>query len=249
MGISNTSKNTLRFDNPSWMRGPDFFEIWEDWTDEYAAGPVTGTSPWIVTLLASGTSTMSTDAQGGKIILAGTTTDNSGAQVQMDYAAFNFATGTNIRCVWDATVSVTHDTEIFGGLAVTDTTLLDGTGTLGGGLTFSNGVGFYHPDDGSTGPSYIYGVLQLGSVTSATGPILIDLTTNHVFAFEVQMDPTTAQTGIVTFYIDGVYAGELRSTAFTAATTFLTPSLSITTGTNVGHTFTNDYIGARQWRS
>jgi hypothetical protein len=247
MSIATGTRNADKFAN--WPKGPDFIETWEDWTDEYAAGPVTGTSPWIVTLLASGTSTTSTDAQGGKIILAGTTTDNSGAQVQRDVSVFNFALGTQIRFVADGTVSVQYDTEIFLGLAKTDTTLLDGTGTLAGGFTCSDGIGFYHPDNGASGASLMYGIAMFGSVQVATGGFTVDLTTNHVYSFEVRMDPATAAKGWIDFYVDGSIVGTLYSEAFTASTTFFSESLSITTGTNVAHTFTNDYVGCRQWRA
>lgn len=219
------------------------FEFWDDFNDEYAAGPVTGSSPWISTLLSSGTASQAStaaDQAHGVIILGGAaTTDNSGAQIQADMQYVQMVAGKRYEYrVRHKMLDGTQD-EFFSGVAVADTTLLDGTGTLAGGLTNTDCIGFYKPD----GAALLYGVVRGASVQLATGGIAYDPTLMHDMWWRLDVNPSDVTIGDITFFLDGVSIGTLHG-AIPLNTVFLSPAHAFVTGDNLlTKTNTVDYIG------
>lgn len=219
------------------------FEFWDDFNDEYAAGPVTGTSPWISTLLSSGTASQAStaaDQNCGVIILGGAaTTDNSGAQIQADMQYVQMVAGKHYEYrVRHKMLDGTQD-EFFSGIAIADTTLCDGTGTLAGGLTHTDSIGFYKPDGGTL----LYGVVRGASVQLATGGISYDPTTFHDMWWKLDVKSSDVTVGDVAFYLDGAEIGRLHG-AIPLNSVFLSPAHAFVTGDNLlTKTNTVDYIG------
>jgi hypothetical protein len=232
--------------------GPDWFVFWDDFNDEYALTsnePVAASSPWVGTALSSGTTAFSTDEKFGVMVLSGAaTTDNSGSQVQGDMETISFNAGKKVRFLARLKLSDGTEDEVYAGLGISDTTFLDGTGTLAGGLTHTDSVGFYKPD----GSTDIFFVVRRDSINSTIGPFSsrIVAATYAVLAFEVEMDPTVAGRGVARAYIDGVSLGSLNSDTFPYDTEeILTPTLAFVSGNATGtKTCTVDYAGAAQER-
>lgn len=222
------------------------FIFWDDFCDEYALTsnePVSASSPWIGTALSSGTTSQAStaaDVNTGVLILSGAgTTDNSGSQIQLDMQICQMVAGKHYEYRTRHKSSDGTQDEVFSGVAVADTTLLDGTGTLAGGLTHTDSIGFYKPDGGTL----VYGVVRAASVQLATGAYNIDPTANHDFWWKLDVNPSDVTTGTVTFFVDGYQIGQITGT-LPANTVFLSPAHSFVTGDNVGtKTNTVDYIG------
>lgn len=230
--------------------GPDWYTFFEEFDNEYALTsslPVSASSPWVGSALSSGTYAMSTDEKFGVAVLSGAaTTDNSGAQIQVDMEAFSLVAGKMVDFICRAKLSDGTEDELFMGLGITDTTFLDGTGTLAGGLTHTDSIGFYKPD----GETNIYGVVRRDSVNAVTGAIPLTGTSYNVFAFRVIMDPVTNGTGTVVFYLNGSEVGRLTSANMPYdSEEILTPTIAFVSGNSTGtKTATVDYVGVRQER-
>jgi len=248
MATSNTPTQFANF-----PAGPDYYHFFDDFDDELALTsnlPVAASSRWIGTALSSGTFAQSTDEKFGVAVLSGAaTTDNSGAQIQADMETFSFVTSKQTDFIVRLKLSDATQDEFFAGLAITDPTLLDGTGTLAGGLTHTDSIGFYKPDGGTD----VYLVVRRDSVNVASfsvGAVAAD--TYAVFAFRVEMS-STAGTGVVRAAKDGNWVttsgGAYSTTIPYDSEEVLTPSIAFNTGDNSGtKTMTVDYVGARQER-
>lgn len=238
---------TTRFAN--FPNGPDWYEFIEDFDNEYALTsnlPVSASSPWVGTALSSGTFAQSTDEKFGVAVLsAAATTDNSGAQIQADMETFSLVANKWTEFLCRYKLSDGTQDEAMVGLCITDTTLLDGTGTLAGGLTFTDGVGFYKPD----GESNVYGFVKRDSVLLATGAYAITATNYNVFSMRADMSPTNGA-GRILYYVNGVCIGSLDSQTLPYdAEEILTPSIAMNSGDASGtKTMTVDYFYARQER-
>lgn len=229
---------------------PLYYAFIEEFGDEYALTsnqPVAASSPWVGTALNSGTFAQATDESFAVAVLSGAaTTDNSGTQIQGDMETFALVLGKETRFKTRLKLSDGTEDEVFAGLAITDTTLCDGTGTLAGGLTHTDSVGIYKPDGGTN----VYGVIRRDSVQLSTDLGAFTMTDYNRFEVVVQMDATTAGKGYALFYVNGVLKGRLDSTTMPySAEEILTPSLAFNSGNNTGtKTCTVDYIAARQQR-
>lgn len=227
----------------------DWYVVQDDFDKEYPLTtnlPVSATSPYVGTALAVGTFAQTTDEKFGVAVFSGAaTTDNSGVQIQRDMETFSITASKYLQFMTKLKLSDGTQDEFFAGLGITDTTFLDGTGTLAGGLTHTDSVGFYKPD----GESNVYGVMRRDSVTLATGAYAITGTSYNVFSFEVRPS-ATAGTAKVLFMVNGVVIGDLDSTtAPQEAEEILTPTLAFVTGDASGtKTMTVDYYRCRQER-
>lgn len=201
----------------------------EDWVDEYAAGPVTGTSPWISTLLASGTATTSGDGNLGAIVLSGAgTADNSGAQVQYDTEWITSAASRNATFGAYFKMSNVTDQHFFAGFAVTDTTLLDGADAIAG-LTAADCIGFFKPDDAAT--MYMVAKATTGGVVlNSAVPVTLVADTYYWMEFVVRWTSTTA--GTVSAYVNGLWVGDYP--LLSGPTTDMAPSVAQVSGTASG---------------
>lgn len=220
---------------------PAHYVLWEDFDDDYAltsSVPVTGTSPYIGTALASGTVSFATDEQYGVVVLSGAgTSDNSGAQLQRDMEIAALLTGKRTRWMCRAKLSDATESHFFNGLSISDTTICDGADGIAG-LTPTDCVGFYKADGGAT----VALVAKRDSVVvcNSTLPVTLEANTYYWFAFEVDMSGT-AGVGNLSGYVystAGVLLGRtgpITSTALPySAEEILTPSLALVSGTATG---------------
>lgn len=229
---------------------PSWAVFWRDFDNENDADAFSGTA------LNSGTLAVTTDRKHGWFRFSGAaTTDNSGYQYQADMETISLNLGKKVlamfRCMLSETTSTNGaaQSEVYCGLAITDITLLDGTGTLAGGLTHTDSIGIYKPD----GEATCYGVIVRDSVRVGTvGPFPTSFVDDVAmeFAIEVVMDSVTAGKGIVTFYQNGAVVGQLESTTLPYdSEEILTPSFAYNTGDNTGTKFCDlDYVGVAQER-
>lgn len=215
------------------------WDIWaEAWKDGYALTsdlPVSGSSPWIGTALAAGTFAQPDGAFGVATLSGAATTDNSGLQLQTDREFVALRQGKVCEFVGNFKLSDATESELLFAIAVRDTTLLDGTGTLAAGLTHSDGIGFYKPD----GENNIYGYIRRDNVQANTGALAsIADNTWTVLAVRIEMDPSVAGKGYVTFYKDGnVLGGGANLTSTTMpyeAEEDLAVSIAFLSGNNSG---------------
>src|SRR4051812_42138185 len=104
--------------------GPDSYVRWVDFDSEDDESLFTKTA------LSSGTGAVTVDEKFGVYRQSGAaTTDNSGSQVQFDMETVSLNAGKRVRVmIRGAKCSDGTQDEFFCGLAITDTTLLDGTG-------------------------------------------------------------------------------------------------------------------------
>lgn len=216
---------------------PDVSGRWVDFDSEDDEALFTKTA------LSSGTGAVTLDENHGVYRQSGAaTTDNSGSQIQFDMETVSLNAGKTVQflCRGAKCSDGTQD-EYFIGLAITDTTLLDGTGTLAGGCTHTDSIGFYKPD----GESNVYGVVRRDSVQLATGAFAITNTQYNVFAMRIVMDPSTAGKGYVEYFVNGTFIGRLDSTTMPYdSEEILTPSLAFNTGDASGtKTCDHDFIG------
>lgn len=230
------------------VRGPMFRVTDDDFNDVYALTsnvPVSASSPYIGTGLNSGT--FSQTAGSSEAIISGAaTTDNSGAQIQDDVANYNLVAGMQIDFLARVKMSDATQQECLVGLCVIDTTLLDGTGTLAGGLTFSGGIGFYKPDDEA---NWYFFVKTTSVNVVVSGSIAVPVASVYdVLKFTVIMDPVNASVAQIIYSINGK-GSTINTNSMAANTVFYAKSWSANSGDAVGtHTCTLDYWAARQQR-
>lgn len=241
-------------DNKPWYsqafanRGMSWSVFFDDFQDLYALTsnqPVSASSPWIGTALSSGTFAQTTAENFGVAVLgAAATTDNSGTQIQGDFAGFGLVLGKRIEMETRLKISDATQTEFFFGLGVVDTTFLDGTGTLAGGLTHTGSVGFYKPD----GETNIYALSRASSANVLTSGFsgLADATYLRL-GMSIDMDPVTANRGLFAWYLNGVQMGTATVDANT--TSQLTPTVAMNSGDALGtKTLNLDYVWYAQER-
>lgn len=221
---------------------PTWFEFWDDFLSEE------GVTNFTSTAIASGATAVTTDEKFGVLSFANNgTDDNSGAQIQGDMEMVSLATGKKTDFMARFQASDVDASSFFLGLSITDTSIQHATtDTLAGGLTITDGIGFYSPDTEGN----IYGVIRRGSVQANTGSLasLADAT-YATLSFRVEMDASTAGKGTVYFYKDGVLLGSLTSTTMPYdSEEILTPSIAWKTTAASAQTAKADFCGARQER-
>lgn len=202
----------------------------ENWVDEYAAGPVTGTSPWISSLTASGTAATSADGNMGALVLSGAgTTDNSGAQVVFDTEWIT--PQASKQCVYGAYFKMSNVTDqaLFAGISVNnDTTILDGADAIAG-LTLSDCIGFFKPDDVTT--MYMVAKSTAGGVVlNSAVPVTMVADTYYWMEFLIKWTSTTA--GTISAYVNGLWVGDYPLLA--GPSTDMAPGVAMVSGTATG---------------
>ena len=227
--------------------GPGAFYQWEDFNDEYALTsnlPVAASSPWVGTAASTGTFAQSTDEQYGIAVLsAAATTDNSGTQIQRDMECNTIQKGRKQRYMARFKLSDVTQSELFAGFSITDTTILDGGGTLASGVTASDAVGFYKPD----GEAYIYMINRWNSAQAVTGAVnrtaLVADTWYQVW-FEIQPDANTDGIGRIIYGGEGLTVGTMQVTTL-PYDEVLTESIAFLSGDASGtKTCSLDYTGS-----
>ena len=207
-------------------RSPIIYRFFTDFDDENQIDKFTTTA------LSSGTGAVTVDERCGVYRLSGAaTTDNSGFQLQKDQEAFSLKAGDVARLLFRVKCSDGTEDEVFVGAAITDTTLLDGTGTLAGGLTHTDSVGIYKPDGGTNW----YLVMRRDSVQISSGPISVAPTSYVDLAIQIEMDKVTAGKAIITGWVDGQSLGFLTTTTFPYdSEEILAESVAFVTGNATG---------------
>lgn len=237
-----------KIDVPSrWARHPvasKAYELFDDFDAETTIdGTGTNASAWVGAAIASGTGVMTVDEAGGVVRFANSgSTDDSGYQIQRDMETIVLQASKEVRFQCRFRQSDATESSFFAGIAITDTTIQHATtDTLAGGLTISDGIGFFKPD----GEATIYGVVIRDSVQLSTGAIAT--LANDTYAeltFTVEMTATAGE-GIVKFYVNGVdnnYA--IRSLTLPISTEEVhSLSLAWKAGAAAAKTCDVDYIG------
>lgn len=230
---------------------PRAYVFWDDFDDELALTsnlPVAASSGWIGATKGSGTVSFATDEEYGVAVLSGqATTDNSSAQMIRDMETAGLIAGKTTRFLSRFKLSDATNSHSFAGLTLTDSTILDGADGIAG-LTASDCVGFFKPDDGA---SIDLVVVRDSVVTCRSTVATLADATYYWFAFEVQMDPTTAGKGMArgwVFNSNGVLVGQsgpVSSVTMPYSTEeILCPAVAMVSGNNTGtKTMTVDAIG------
>lgn len=212
--------------------------FFDDFVNEWASPLVTGTSPWISTLLASGTATTSTDAIGGVFIAANNASDdNSGSQIQLDIEAFGLQT--NKDMVFGARFKTNTITEnhIFMGFGITDTTFLDG-GDSTAALANTAGLGLFSPD----GDANFYMIATNGASTvvgNSVVPYTFAVDTYYVVEFHVMGGPTSG-TATIRVFVNGAFVQQVNYSGM--STTEMGLTLAAVSGTTTAQTTTWDWV-------
>lgn len=212
--------------------------FWDDFVDEWASPLVTGTSPWISTLLASGTATTSTDAIGGVFVAANNASDdNSGAQIQLDIEAFGLQA--NKDMVFGARFKTNTITEnhIFMGFGITDTTFLTGGDTTAA-LANSACLGIFSPDDDAN----FYLIACNGTATTVVGNSAIAYTFAVDTYYEVEFLVKGESSGVATIqvFVNGTFVNQFRYSGL--STTEMGLTLAAVSGTTTAQTTTWDWV-------
>jgi hypothetical protein len=203
--------------------GPDVIEFFDDFTRSTLTGadaPLGAT----VTLVEGGageTTIAHADAAGGQLLITTDAADNDGANIQWSPEAFKLASfnyfyfGTRLK-VSDATQS-----DLFVGLAVTDTDLL-------GGVTDS--IGFRKVDAATT-----LSVLVEKDSTETTAPAAATIGTSFI-TLELVHDGSTLEA-----FVDGASVGTVATTNLPDDEE-LRPSIHFLAGEAVAKTLHVDWI-------
>lgn len=230
---------------------PTDYVFWEEFdvtsgADSAATWLVKG---WTLSQLGSaGTAaTLDTDAEFGQALLSTTAADNKGPELQLLSESVALRAGKTTRFLARIKHSVVLTDTFFIGLALTDTSISHATdGTLANVTTATDCVGFVSAEADAS----LYGIVRRDSTQAATGAMatLADATWVDV-AFEVKMDPTTAGTGTVRFWVNGAPTGTLTSTTLPhGAEEMLTPSIALAARSATGSTMHVDFVGVSQTR-
>lgn len=229
--MSDCLNHFANFPNP-----PDFFQTWEDWTDEYTI--TAAASPWIGTALSSGTGVLSTDAEHGVLVLSGNaTSDNSGYQVQRDMESFALLTGKKTRFLVRFKLSDATNSHFFAGFSITDTTICDGADGIAG-LTPTDCVGFFKADDAAT---LAIVVKRDSAVVCNSSFATLSDDTYYWAAFEIAMSDTAGTGNVKAWLMNGTTKAIIASAGtITAATMpysseeYLCESLALVSGNATG---------------
>lgn len=234
-------------DTPSrWLRfpdGPAAHEVFDDFDGEVTISTTdTDAAPWAGDAIASGTAVMTVDEDFGIVRFANSgSNEDSGYQIQRDIETVALRASKEARFMCRLKASLATESSFFTGLAITDTTIQHATtDTLAGGLTISDGIGFYKPD----GEATIYGVVIRDSVQLAVGPLaVLSDATYVVLSYLVDMSATNGQ-GRVRFFVDKVEKGQIDSSALPyGGEEILAPSFAWKSGSAAAATCDVDYIG------
>lgn len=181
------------------------------------------------TAATSGNMTLTAGATGGELVITAGAGDNQGGQIQGLSEAFYFASAW--PCYFGASIALNDadQTDVFVGLAITDTTVLDAC---------TDDIGFRSVDESAA----IYGMTEKNNAESviAAGTLVDD--TYKVLEF--WSDGTTLH-----FYVDGSEVGtQAVSVATMPNDEYLTPTIAFLTGEATANTLGIKWARAYQIR-
>ncbi len=192
--------------------GPYCCSFFDDFTDEYATGPLAASSPWIGgSAIASGTVLQTTDAAFGRIVIANTAAgDNSGSQIQQDVEWISLQPGTEVQYLTKHLCITATADAWFSGISITDLTLVTVTaGKTISSFTASDAIGFFSPNDEAT----VYLAVNKDAAVQSMMPVgTTTANVDAVWAFKILMDPSVAGKGRIIAYKDGLEVGIMDST-------------------------------------
>lgn len=181
------------------------------------------------TAMTSGNMTLTAGAAGGELVITAGAGDNQGGQIQGLSEAFTFAAAYPTYFGASIAVNDADQTDVFVGLAITDTSILDGV---------TDSIGFRSVDESAV----ISGMTEKNNVESviAAGTLLDDT----YMIVEFYSDGKTLH-----FYVNG---SEVASQAVSVATMpndeFLAPTIAFLTGEATANTLGVKWAKAFQIR-
>jgi hypothetical protein len=187
-------------------------------------------SDWTITTTEGGSGDATealTDETNGVLLITNDDADNDSDELQHVGEAFLPAAGKRIYFEALVKVSDVDDTDLFVGLAQTDTTLIDGA---------TNAV-FFRSDDGDAA---LDGVARASSTETATTGMV-----NYVDATYVKLGFKIVGTSYVEYWVDDVQRGTVKTNI---PTTELRVSFGIQNGSGTADTLSIDYFIAAQER-
>jgi hypothetical protein len=218
----------------NWRTKPSWFGQFYDFTTDEDI------TACVYTQISSGTCAVSDAVAGGGVASFANsgTTDDSGAQLQVDAAPITLSLGKTIQFKARAQQSDATQSDLWAGIAVLDTSLVASAPT--------DGI-YFRKDDGVATWKL---VIRTGSadelVSGALGTNVA--ATWQELAFEIAMDAVTAARGVVKAWIDDVKVYEATHTNLPASTVFMSTSCAWQSGEAAAKTMYLDYFGTRQSR-
>lgn len=210
--------------------------FWEDFGDEYALTsdmPVAASSPWIGADTTTALFAQATDeAHGVATLTCDATTDNKMIQILGDMEWTGLVTSKNTIFYTRLKLSDATQTDFFIGLTISDSTIIDPTGTtLATTLTPTDCIGFFKLDGVAT--LQLVAIRDSVAVGQSTIATLAD-DTYVTLELRAQMRGT-AGTGRVEAWVNGTYAGEFTSTTLPyTGEEILAPAAALASGNNTG---------------
>ena len=183
----------------------------------------------VVTAIAGGGATVLDTTQHGILSIAAlATTDNCGAECQLDAGNVALTLGKNLKFMCrfkvDETTSTNVDvqSDVYIGVGTIDTSIIASAPTAG--------IYFRKDDD----DAYLDCIVRSASADVATsiGAFTIVRATWYTLAFEVAMDSSTANKGTVTFYVDGTQVASVTNSSLPS--TIMSPFAAFQTGDATG---------------
>jgi len=187
---------------------------WRFFTDEEL-------TEFVATAVNSGTSAIADDIVGGGLVLSGAaTTDDSGANVQLDAFPVKLAAGKSARFLTTLKLSDATQSDLMVGFGTVDTSIIAGSNDF---------VGFKKTDGSKALQAYY--VRDGGTAeTLACGDMADD--TEVTLAFESTMD--SAGGGFTAFYVDGVCIGKITHTTTHLGENNNAPAIAFQSGDATG---------------
>lgn len=206
---------------------PTLMHVFYDDFDRYVVGD------WTITTVEAGGGSATealTDADGGVLLITNDAADNDSDQFQKIGESFLLTAGKKAMFKARFKVSDATESDVFMGLAVTDTTLLGAT--AGDGVT--DGI-FFQKDDGSTTLTCYCQKDTTTGQTSGTAGTMADDTYIIVAWYYDGVNK-------LEYYVDNVHKGTLDASSTYLPDTELTVSFAIMNGAAPAKTMSVDYI-------
>lgn len=174
-----------------------------------------------VTAVTSGAASIADNVPGGGMLLSGAgTTDDSGANLQLDCSPIRLVSGESFRMMGPVSLGDAVESDFWFGLAPVDTSIVAGVTDFVGWRKVDGSAAMqpYYVRDSGTAQT-------LPAFTMVSGQ-------QYVLSFESFVD--SSNNGRTVFFVDGKSCGEIVHTTSHLAENFNLPSIPFQSGTAVG---------------